>query len=312
MKPKVIITAYAHPWLTEQLTIAGFEVYENYSITYTELKNIISEYQGLVLTTRLKIDKDMLDQASSLRWIGRLGSGMEMIDVAYAQSKNIVCESSPEGNRDAVAEQCVGMLLSLMHKIVSSSEEVRNGIWSRDANRGTELRGKKVGIIGLGNTGGRFADLLSSFGVEVLAYDKYRSGYGGGHVTESTLNELMESADVVSMHLPLNSETHYLANEIFFKGFNKAPYFLNTSRGKIIDTGALIKALDEGLVRGAALDVLENEDFTSYTPAEKIQLSSLLKRSNVIVTPHIAGYSHEALFKMASVLLKKLGIISET
>jgi len=312
MKPKVIITAYAHPWLTEQLTIAGFEVYENHSITYSELKNIISEYQGLVLTTRLKIDKEMLDQASSLRWIGRLGSGMEMIDVAYAQSKNIVYESSPEGNRDAVAEQCVGMLLSLMHKIVSSSEEVRNGIWSRDANRGTELRGKKVGIIGYGNTGGRFADLLSSFGVEVLAYDKYRKGYGGGHVIETDLANIMESADVVSLHLPLNSETHYLANEIFFKGFNKAPYFLNTSRGKIVDTGALIKALDEGLVRGAALDVLENEDFTSYTPAEKIQLSSLLKRNNVIATPHIAGYSHEALFKMASVLLKKLGIISET
>jgi D-3-phosphoglycerate dehydrogenase len=312
MKPKVIITAYAHPWLTEQLGIAGFEVHENFTITYSGLKDIISRYEGLVLTTRLKIDKDMLDRASSLKWIGRLGSGMEVIDVDYAKSKNIICESSPEGNRDAVAEQCVGMLLSLMHKIASSSEEVRKGIWSRDSNRGTELRGKKVGIIGFGNTGGRFADLLSSFGVEVLAYDKYRKGYGGGHIIETDLANIMEAADVVSLHLPLNNETHHLANDVFFKGFNKAPYFLNTSRGKIVDTEALIKALDEGLVRGAALDVLENEDFTSYTTAEKIQLSSLFKRNNVIVTPHIAGYSDEALFKMASVLLKKLRIISET
>ena len=154
---------------------------------------------------------------------------------------------------------------------------------------------------------GRFADLLASFGVEVLAYDKYRFGFGGGHVIETDLAAIMEKADVVSVHLPLNSETHHMVNEDFFNGFKRSPYFLNTSRGKVLDTEALIKALEEGMIRGAALDVLENEDLTSYTSDEKIQFDKLVKRKNVIVTPHIAGYSHEALFKMADVLLEKLG-----
>ena len=308
MKPKVIITAFSHPILKEQLLLSGYEVVEAYNINYQELLEVIEGYAGLIVTTKLKIDKAILDRATSLQWIGRLGSGMEMIDVDHATSKGISCYSSPEGNRNAVAEHTLGILLSLMHRITLSNNEVKKGIWLRDENRGIELSGKTVGIIGYGNTGGRFAALLSSFDVKVLGYDKYKTGFSNKHVKEATLEELKELADVVSLHLPLTEETYYFAGNHFFRGLKKTPIFLNSCRGKVMDTMAVIRALDLGLISGAGLDVLENEDFMHYSHAENEQFSDLSDRQNVIITPHIAGYSIEAFENMAKVILSKLGM----
>lgn len=311
MKPKVIITAFSHPILREQLLLSGYEVVEAYNINYKELLEAIDGYAGLIVTTRLKIDRAILERATSLQWIGRLGSGMEMIDVDYATTKGISCYSSPEGNRNAVAEHTLGILLSLMHRITLSNNEVKKRVWLRDENRGTELSGKTVGIIGYGNTGGRFAALLSSFDVKVLAYDKYKTGFSEKHVKEATLEEIKEQADVVSLHLPLTDETYHFADNHFFGGLKKPAIFLNSCRGKVMDTAAVIEALDMGLIAGAGLDVLENEDFMHYSNAENELFANLSARQNVIITPHIAGYSVEALENMAKVILTKLGMWSD-
>jgi len=309
MSLKVIITAFAHPHLKKELEKAGYEVVESFSISYEDLLSVVKEFAGVIVTTRLRIDKRMLDEATSLKWIGRLGSGMEMIDVEYAESKGIKCVSSPEGNRDAVAEHTLGMMLSLLHNICIANNQVKEGIWLRDDNRGIELGGKTVGIIGFGNTGGRVADLLGSFGVQVLAYDAYKTGFGGGHVKESSLQDVCDFSDIISLHLPLTTETFHFADDPFFKSLKRVPLFLNMCRGKVMQTSALIRALEDGTIMGAGLDVLENEDFSTYSVCEKEQFQLLAKKSNVLITPHIAGYSHEALLKMAKMVLLKLGIV---
>ncbi|MBM3159585.1 MAG: hydroxyacid dehydrogenase [Bacteroidetes bacterium] len=305
---RVLITGSAHPVLARSLEAAGYNVDQRPTILQEEAAACIENYTGLILTTRIKADQVFLQKASLLKWIGRLGSGMELIDTSFANRQGIECVSSPEGNRLSVAEHVLGMILVLIHKIAAADLEVKSRNWRREQNRGTELSGKTVGIIGFGNTGSELARLLVPFKVKLLVYDRFKEGFGNEFVLESSLEAIQQQAEIISFHVPLTELTTNMVNVTFFNSLERQPLLVNTSRGGIVNLDHLITALEQEKVRGVALDVLPNEDLSSYTPLENEQLEKLTRKYNVLLTPHIAGYSYEAFERMSTVLLEKLGI----
>ena len=306
---KVLFIESVHEVLHQRLEAAGYACDCRYEATREELRAMAHEYSGVVVRSRIKIDKAFIDAATNLRFIARSGSGLENIDVAYAESKGIAVYNSPEGNRDAVGEHALGMLLMLMNNLRQADADVRAGLWPREENRGHEIAGKTVGIIGYGLMGSSLAEKLRGFGARVIAFDKYKSGFSNEYVSEATIIELKQQADIVSLHLPLNEETHYFANAEFFNSFVKPIYFINTARGKNTDTAALVEALKSGKVRGACIDVIEYEK-ASLEGLEKdpalTAMRDLFAMGNVVLSPHIAGWTHESYEKLSSVLAEKI------
>ena len=295
-----------HPLISEQLTAKGFVVEEDHSSTYDEVLEKIIDYQGIIIRSRIPLDKNFLTKASHLKFIARVGAGMENIDIETAENLGIKLINSPEGNRDSVAEHVVGMLLILMNRLFIASNEVKNGIWKREENRGDELLGKTFGIIGYGNMGKATAKRLSGFGVEVIFHD-ILPNLSDEFATQVSLEELQKRADILSLHIPLTSETHYLIDEEFISKMDKNFYFVNTARGKNLKTKALVEAIESGKILGACLDVLEYEKSSfENLETENQDLKYLLDSEKVIVTPHIGGWTHQSKEKLAQVIVDKI------
>ena len=293
-----------HPVLAERLAAAGHEVRDVHAGDH----DAWSDLEGLVVRSSI-IKADLLAAMPGLRFIARAGAGMENIDSSMCAERGIVLYNSPEGNRDGVGEWCVAQLLMLIKGLAKANAEVHAGHWYREANRGHDLEGSRVGIIGYGNMGRAFASKLSGFGVKVFAYDKYHTGFGGGHVAEASLDDVLAQSDAISLHLPLTEETLHYADAAFFTRIAKPAWFLNSSRGPVVHTAALLDALDRGSVRGAALDVLEFEkpDLSGLDAgADEPTLKRLLAHDRVLLTPHIAGVTHEAGSKTARVLADRI------
>jgi D-3-phosphoglycerate dehydrogenase / 2-oxoglutarate reductase len=306
---KVLFIDSVHSILEERLTKAGYICEHDYTSSYEELRNRVHEFDGIVIRSRVKIDRAFLESASSLKWIARSGSGMENIDIEFAANRGIRCINSPEGNADAVGEHVIGMILMLLNKLNTANDEVKKGLWRREENRGIEISGKVFSIIGYGVMGSTLAKKLSGFGCEILAHDKYKSGFSNDFVKEVSIEEVYERSDFVSIHLPLNSETTYYANDIFFSRFIKPIYFINASRGKNTNTEALYQAVVAGKVQGACVDVLEYEKASlegleiSKLP---ISLKALFESNKIVFTPHVAGWTEESYYKLSDVLADKI------
>lgn len=302
---KILFIDTVHPLLKNELEALNYKCDTAYDKSKSEIEKIISNYEGIIIRSRFKIDKQFIDYANNLKFIARAGSGLENINIDYATSKNIKCYNAAEGNRQAVAEHALGMLLSLFNNLSRSDKEVRNGKWERENNRGIEISGKTIGIIGFGNNGSAFANVLKGFNVNILAYDKYLSNYP----YQSNMEEIYNKADIVSLHVPLTEETTYLVDDNFINNFKKPFYLINTARGKCTNTKSIVKGLKNEKIKGACLDVLEYEKISfenlskdGFTP----EMKYLIESNKTILSPHIAGWTHESNIKIAEVLLRKI------
>jgi len=302
---KIIAIDSVHPILYDELRNHGHTVDELSHLSGEKLLAVLPSYDGFIIRSKFKITRTILDSCPQLKFIARAGSGMENIDLEYAHSKGVLCFNSPEGNRDAVAEHVLGMILMLLNKIKITDAEVRNGIWKRAENRGIELKGKTFALIGYGQMGTAVAQRLKGFEVKILAFDKYKTNFEN----EATMEEIYGQADFVSIHLPLTNETEYLVDETWLNLFHKNIFFINTARGKCVKTSALVAALESGKVRGACLDVIEFEalSFESISAIETpLEMQYLMQSDKVILTPHIAGWTHESHLKLSAFLAEKI------
>ncbi len=304
---RILIVDDVHPLLLEKLgTLPGVQIDYRPDLEVSAFETALRTTNGLVIRTKLKVKAEHMAAAPGLRWIARAGAGLDNIDEAAAAALGIDLMNAPEGNRDAVGEHVVGMLLSLFNKLLSAHNEVVNGLWRREANRGIELGGKTVGLIGYGNNGRATAQKMSGFGVKILAYDKYRSGFGDEKVVESSMERIFEQADILSLHLPLTAESMGLVNADYLNRFEKPIWLVNAARGEIVKLAAVADALENGKLLGACLDVLENEKPASRTPAEQQLYDRLSGSGRVLFSPHVAGWTVESYLKISEVLAAKI------
>jgi D-3-phosphoglycerate dehydrogenase len=305
---KVLITDDVHPLLIKGLQERGYAVDFMPDITAGETLAIIANYTGLIINSKIYCGEELLEKAAQLKWITRLGSGMEVIDTAQCDLLGIHYANTPEGNCNAVAEHALGLLLSLLRNISKANNEIISLQWIREANRGEELQGKTIAILGYGHTGSAFAKLLAPFHVKVLAYDKYKKGFeaSSDYIVESSLETIFNEADILSLHLPLTTETNQWIDQSFLSSFKKNIFLLNTSRGKVLNTSDALKMLALGKLKGMALDVLENEKLQTLNAQEQLTLKRLTESDKIILTPHIAGWTYGSKEKIALFTLEKI------
>ena len=306
MKKNILIVDDIHPVFIEQAEAMGYQCDYRPTIKPDEAYAIIGGYEGIVIRSKFLFDRKVLDLAASLRFICRAGAGMDNIDEIYARQKGIRLINAPEGNMDAVGEHAIGLLLNLMNNINASDAEIRAGSWKREANRGYELKGKTVGIIGYGFMGKSFARKLSGFGVNVVAYDKYKTGFSDQYAREVSMEEIVKHSDVLSLHIPLTSETNGMVNDEYLFHFKKPIFFINTARGKVAKIQAVLNAIKQGKILGAGLDVLEVEKFPAL--AEQTWFNELRQSGKVMLTPHVAGWTFESYRKISEVMAEKLRV----
>lgn len=305
---KILIADDLHPAFKEEAEKLGFQCDDRPLISREETLSILKDYIGLAIRTKFLVDKELLQAGTKLKFIARAGAGMDNVDEEYARLRGIICINAPEGNRDAVAEHVIGMLLCLYNNLRKADMEVRNGLWNREANRGQELKGKTVAIIGYGNTGSTLARKLSGFEVMVIAYDKYKIGFSDAFVKEVTMEEIVTQADILSFHVPLTDETRQLFTEEYLHRFKKPILLLNTSRGEVVNTRAVLNGIGSGRITGAGLDVLEVEKFPALSKQD--WYDELCQNEKVILSPHVAGWTHESFRKISEVLAEKLKSIA--